>query len=402
MVYIAYAAAMPVLQREWQMSATAAGSIASCFQMAYALSLMGCSELADRIGARRVFVVGTLASAAAAAVFALFARGYWSGLGLYTLLALALGGTYTTGILLLAENVPVARRGRAMGFFLGGHSLGLAVALVLTGIAVPVGGYPLAFALVCLGPVVGGVVAWIALRDTPNRVTERVATERFNGAVLRNGPAMLVIAGYTFHSWELLGMWAWTPAFLAACFIATGSEFTRAAGLGSYMTSLFHLTGVLSSVAAGVLADRLGRTPVIFAMASLSMVCSFAFGWLIGGPVWIVVVVGLVYGFTALGDSPIYSTSITEVVAPAYRGGPRVALPCRIRGRGGSAAGLWCPPRSPRWCTGRADRLGVGIREPRARGGRRRHGGDLAAPSAGGPCPHSRTTAHSELERRRR
>ena len=47
------------------------------------------------------------------------------------------------------------------------------------------------------------------------------------------------------------------------------------------------------------------------------MLCSFAFGWLIGGPVWIVVAIGLVYGFTALGDSPIYSTSITEVVAPA-------------------------------------------------------------------------------------
>ena len=155
MVYIAYAAALPVLQREWQMSATAAGSIASSFQLAYALSLMGCSELADRVGARRIFVTGTVASAVAAAVFALFARDYWSGLALYTILALALGGTYTTGILLLAENVPVARRGRAMGFFLGGHSLGLAVALVLTGIAVPVGGYPLAFALVCLGPVVG-------------------------------------------------------------------------------------------------------------------------------------------------------------------------------------------------------------------------------------------------------
>src|SRR4030095_6229885 len=63
MVYIAYAATLPVLQREWQLSGTAAGSIASAFQVAYAVSLMGCSALADRIGARRVFVVGTVASA---------------------------------------------------------------------------------------------------------------------------------------------------------------------------------------------------------------------------------------------------------------------------------------------------------------------------------------------------
>ena len=114
MVYISYAAALPVLQREWQMSATAAGSIASSFQIAYAISLLACSELADRIGARRVFVASSWASAPAAMLFALVARDYWSGLLSYTLLALALGGTYTTGILLVAENVPVARRGRSL------------------------------------------------------------------------------------------------------------------------------------------------------------------------------------------------------------------------------------------------------------------------------------------------
>src|SRR5512144_2726863 len=318
MIYIAYAAALPVLQREWDMSATAAGGIASCFQVAYAISLMGCSEIADRVGAQRVFLVGTLASAVMAALFAIFARDYWSGLVLYTLLALALGGTYTTGVLLVAENVPVARRGRAMGFFLAGHSL--------------------AFALVAAGPIVGGGLAWWVVRDTPNVVTPRAGGERFAGAVLRNRPAMLVIAGYTFHSWELLGMWAWTPAFLAACFVATGSTLDRGAGLGAYVTSLFHVTGMLASMLAGILADRLGRVPVMLMMASLSAGCSLVFGWLLGTPVAVVVALGLVYGFAALGDSPIYSTAITEVVNPAFRG---AAL--ALRSLAGYGAGAIAP-----------------------------------------------------------
>jgi MFS family permease len=338
MIYIAYAAALPVLQRAWHMSATAAGGIASCFQLAYAISLMGCSEIADRVGAQRVFLIGTLASAIMAALFAAFARDYWSGLVLYTLLALALGGTYTTGVLLVAENVPVARRGQAMGFFLAGHSLGLAFALALTGVAVSRGGYPLAFALVASGPIVGGALAWWVVRDTPNVVTSRAGGERFAGAVLRNRPAMLVIAGYTFHSWELLGMWAWTPAFLAACFVATGSALDRGAGLGAYMASLFHVTGMLASMLAGVLADRLGRIPVMLMMASLSTVCSLVFGWLLGTPVAVVVALGLVYGFAALGDSPIYSTAITEVVTPAFRG---AAL--ALRSLAGYGAGAIAP-----------------------------------------------------------
>ena len=320
MVYIAYAATLPVLQREWSLSGTAAGSIASAFQVAYAISLMGCSALADRVGARRVFLVGNLTSAVAAIAFAAFARDYWSGVVLYTLLALALGGTYTTGILLVAENVSVERRGRAMGSYLAGHSLGLAVALMLTGAAIPVGGYVLAFWLLAAGPVVGAGLAWLTMRATANVLTAGPGGQRFGGAVLRNGPAMLVIAGYTFHSWELLGMWAWTPAFLAACFVAAGSELTRGAGLGAYLTSLFHVTGMVASLAAGVFADRLGRTPVIVVMAAMSAACSLVFGWLIGTSLLLVVAVGLLYGFAALGDSPIYSTAITEVVAPAYRG----------------------------------------------------------------------------------
>src|SRR5262245_10475900 len=74
MVYITYAATLPVLEREWHLTGTAAGSIASAFQVAYALSLMVCSELADRLGARRIFLVGSIGSAAAAILFAALAR----------------------------------------------------------------------------------------------------------------------------------------------------------------------------------------------------------------------------------------------------------------------------------------------------------------------------------------
>ena len=337
MVYIAYAATMPVLQREWAMSATAAGGIAAAFQIAYAVALMSCSELADRVGARRVFAAGTIACAVGATVFAAFARDYWSALVLYTLLALALGGTYTTGMLLIAESVPVARRGRAMGFYIAGHSLGLALALILTGVAIPRGGYPLAFWLLAAGPLAGGLIAWPALHATRNVVTPR-DRGHFTGSVLRNRPAMLVIAGYTFHSWEVLGMWAWTPAFLAACFVATGSGLDQGAGQGAYLTALFHVMGTFASGIAGLLADRFGRTPVILAMATASTACSFAFGWLLGTPLPLVTAVGLLYGFAALGDSPIYSTAITEVVEPAYRG---AAL--ALRSLTGYAAGALAP-----------------------------------------------------------
>jgi hypothetical protein len=78
--------------------------------------------------------------------------------------------------------------------------------------------------------------------------------------------------------------------------------------------------GAVAALLAGVFADRFGRTPVIFVMATVSAICSLAFGWMLGASLVLIVAVGLLYGFAALGDSPIYSTAITGVVAPAYRG----------------------------------------------------------------------------------
>ena len=184
-------------------------------------------------------------------------------------------------------------------------------------------------------------------------------------------------------------MWAWTPAFLAACFVAAGTELTRGAGLGAYMTSLFHLTGMLAAFLAGVFADRFGRTPVILIMATISAACSLVFGWLIGASLALIVGVGLLYGFAALGDSPIYSTAITEVVAPAYRGS---ALALRsLLGYGAGAIAPTALRRHPRLVRGQDHRrVGMGIGESRDRRPGRGPVGRAPVPDDGGPDPAPR------------
>lgn len=319
-VFMTYAATLPVLRSEWGMSATAAGSISTGFQLGYAVSLVVFSALADRVGARRVFVWSAWLSAAAAAAFAAGARSYVSGLALYTLVALSQGGTYTTAIMLLADRYPPARRGGAVGWLIASSSLGYALSLLASGWGLAWGGYPAAFYASACGPIAGAALSWLALRTTPNRVHPRRDGARFGTAVVRNPRAWRLIVGYTFHSWELLGMWAWVPAFLAASFAVTGAGTLRAVELGAYVSASFHLVGLVASTSMGRLSDRLGRRVVLFGLASSSAACSFVFGWLIGWPIAVVFAVGAIYGFTALGDSPVLSTALTEAVNPAYLG----------------------------------------------------------------------------------
>ncbi len=314
-----YAAALPVLQREWHMTGTAAGSIATGFQLGFAVSLLGFSWLADHASARRVFLASAVLSAAAIFAFALLARSFLSGLVLNTLVGLSQGGTYTTAIMLIADRYGAERRGGAVGWLIASSSLGYALSLALAGVTLS-RGYALTFLVTACVHLGGVIIAWLTMRSMPNVVHPRGEDLRFATEVLRNPDAMRLTIGYTFHNWELLTMWAWTPAFLAASFAASGWAPAGAIAGAAFLAASFHIMGLIASSTMGGLSDRLGRRRILVALAATSAACSFGFGWMIGWPAAIVVSVGALYGFTALGDSPVLSAALTEAVRPAYLG----------------------------------------------------------------------------------
>src|SRR3546814_6632156 len=65
--------------------------------------------------------------------------------------------------------------------------------------------------------------------------------------MIRNRPAVRLTVGYTFHSWELLGMWAWVPAFLVAALAASESGGLQGVEFGAYLAGSFHIMGWLAS-----------------------------------------------------------------------------------------------------------------------------------------------------------
>jgi MFS family permease len=338
LVFTSYAAVLPVLQREWAMSAAVAGGVSAAFQIGYACSLVGFNLLSDRIGARPAFLWSSLAGAPTALAFAIFADGPVSAALLYGLTALSIGGNYTPGLILIAERFPTATRGRATGYFLAATSIGYAGSLFVTGAVLARFGWRAGLLVASLGPVLGAVVAAWTVWGMPTRIHPRVR-HGFSSEFLRNPAALLLTAGYTCHSWELLGMWAWTPAFLSASLMLQGHDLARATGGGARLTALFHVTGFLASSTAGHLSDRFGRTSVIIAMLTMSTVCSLTFGWLVAAPFWLLLLVGLVYGFSSVGDSPVLSVALTEAVAPQVLGS---ALAVRsLLGFGAGAAAQW-------------------------------------------------------------
>ena len=317
-VTLNYATAIPVLRPAWGMTAAQAGLIQSVFLMGYSLSLVGTSAAADRWGARRVFLASNLAGAACAVLFGALARDFLSAVLLYGLVGLVSGGGYTPGLMLVAARYEGSRRGRAMGLFLGAMSLGNAVSVACTGALLSALGWRLALLLTALGPITAALLAAVVVRDVPE--PPRAPFPGLGGVreTLRNRAGMLVNWAYTFHAWELLGMWGWTPAFLAAW--AARTEGGSGVALGANLTATMHLVGLVSSGVSGALSDRWGRTGVSLALLATSATSSFVFGWLLEHPLGLVLLVGALYSFTIIGDSAIYSTAITELTPPRILG----------------------------------------------------------------------------------
>lgn len=318
--FMTVAATIPLIITDWGLTAAAAGAVISSFTIGYAVSVFVFAWAADHYGAKRMVFVSAIAAAATSLTFGLFARGWGTAMVLYGLVGLAQGGVYTPLIMVLSDEIEPARRGNAMGWLIASTSLGYATSLAVAGIGIALGGWQAAFVLTGLLPALGSVMLIVALIPLANRVHPRLSEIRPADELVRNRESRLLIGGYTAHSWELLGMWAWIPAFLAAALALKGMATAAATVSGAYLSGILHLFGATAAFTMGRLSDRTGRRPVLVALAAAGAIVSFVIGWLIHAPGVVLIPLALAYAFFCLGDSPVLTTAISETVRPGYLG----------------------------------------------------------------------------------
>lgn len=321
--FVAYSAVLPLTQAAWGLSGKEAGMIQAAFHLGYLTSLFIVGFIADHYGAKRAYLVTGIAAWSSPIVFVLFADGFWSAFWLHALTGLCQGGSYTPALALINDNVARERRGRAMGFLIAGSSAGYAICLLAAGAALKFTDWRGALAVVAAMPLISWLLGLYVLRSTPNLVHPRPAGESLLGAlpaVWRNRRGMLSIWGYSFHNWELLGLWAWLPAFLTAALISQGSGSAEAAALALSLAALTYVANIAGSIAGGIMADRWGRTQTILLWSSVSLLLSFTIGWLIALPIVLLVALACLYNFAGIADSSTHSTVLAESVPPHYLG----------------------------------------------------------------------------------
>ncbi len=339
--FVAYSAVLPLTQAQWGLSGKEAGLIQSSFHLGYLSSLFIVGFLADHYGAKRVWLATAIPGWLSPVLFVLFADGFWSAWWLHALTGLCQGGSYTPVLALVSDNVPRERRGRAMGLMIAASSAGYALCLGLAGLALKFTDWRGALAVVSIAPFASWLLGMLAMRATPNRVHPRPPGESVFAALpalLKNRKGMLSVWGYTAHNWELLGMWAWLPAFLTAALAMHGSPPGEAAAVAITLSAITYVANIAGSTLGGVMADRWGRTRTILLWSGLSATLSFSIGWLMALPVALLVAIACLYNLAAIADSSTHSTVLAESVPPY-----QVGVAYAVRSVVGFGAGVVSP-----------------------------------------------------------
>jgi MFS family permease len=117
--------------------------------------------------------------------------------------------------------------------------------------------------------------------------------------------------------WELFAMYAWFSVFLSDALTAHGRS---AMPMAAFATFAMFLAGGAGSWLSGMIADRWGRTRTTILMMAISGTCALFIGLFFASSSWLILGIGLAWGFTIVADSAQFSAMVTELADQAYVG----------------------------------------------------------------------------------
>ncbi|HVB77985.1 MAG TPA: MFS transporter [Candidatus Nitrosotalea sp.] len=242
---------LPLIRRDVGLDFTQAGGIAAASTLVYALMQIPSGYLADRFGARRLFLTGLVGCNALVLSLALL-HNYWLIIANQALSGFFRSLVFAPGLLLIGALFPARRRATAMGLYVAGGFSSNILLNTLGPILVGSMGWRLLFATFA----VGGLVVLVLYRrfggpgpigSGGSGVSPAQALRLFRHRV------MWVIAVIQYIRLAVAsGMAFWLPTFV----VVQKHQSLQVAGL---VVALSAAVTAPSNFLGGYLSDRLGR-----------------------------------------------------------------------------------------------------------------------------------------------
>lgn len=316
-VWFSSAAVLPVLKREFGMSATWGALATSAVALGFVIGTLISAGLglADRLDPRRFFMSCCAVAAVSNAAMVLVDPAGLATLALRTLAGAAMAGVYPVGMK-IASSWADGDRGLLVGLLTAAVTLGSAMPYLIGVFAVHDWQATLLTSSVLAALAGLGINA---VHVGPGYATTSTFRARYALKAFTNRPLRLANFGYFGHMWEVYAMWSWIGVFLAASFALApgGGDTERLAKLATFAAVA---AGAIGCLGGGWLADRIGRTALTSAAMGISGACALTVGFLFGGAPLVLTLLCIIWGITAVADSAQFSAGIMELAEPELAG----------------------------------------------------------------------------------
>lgn len=308
-------AVIPQLRQEWALSANAAAWLTIAVQLGFVCGALVSSflNLSDVVPPKHVILGGTIGASTANGLLE-FAGAGDIGIALRFATGFFLAGVYPPAIKLMATWFRKGR-GVALGILVGAIVLGQATPHLINGL----GGldWRIVIYMTSALTLIGGLIAEFAVKEGPSPFPTATFDPKQVWRVFANRGVRLASYGYFGHMWELFAMYAWFMLFFTEALVARGTTVGSAAAFATFAVIAI---GALGCWVGGILGDRWGRTRTTALMMAVSGSCCILIGLLFGSSPWLLLVVGLVWGFSVVADSAQFSAMVTELADQSYVG----------------------------------------------------------------------------------
>jgi MFS family permease len=316
-LWFAVNAVMPDLQQQMGWPASAVGRLTSALQLGFIVGTLvfALLAIADRFSARRVFLFCAVAGALCT-LGALMRIASFSELLLWrAATGFFLAGIYPVGMKIASQWFPEGL-GVALGWLVGALVLGSASAHGIRALSVEL---PWATVMmsVALLAAAGGLILFMAIPEPPSytAISKKLEWQAL-ATIWTDWRVRASVLGSFGHMWELYTFWVLVPLILATQLNGQALSLAAFGVLG---------IGALGCIGGGWLAKRWGSARVATVQLSMSGICCLLAPWLMSAPlIWFLLWLAI-WGITAAGDSPQFST-LTASNAPKHAVGSVLTL----------------------------------------------------------------------------